>query len=41
MVDNRNQIPLEVLKELGFYDKENDEITDDYAKKIQLLLMKS
>ena len=32
MVDNRNQIPLEVLKELGFYDKENDEITDDYAK---------
>ena len=32
MVDSRNQIPLEVLKELGFYNKDNDDITDDYAK---------
>lgn len=32
MVDSRNQIPLEILKELGFYDKTNEEITEDYAK---------
>ena len=31
VVDSRNQIPLEALKELGFYNKDDDSITDDYA----------
>lgn len=32
MVDSRNQIPLEILKELGFYNRDDETITDDYAK---------
>lgn len=31
IVDSRNQIPFEALKELGFYDKNDDTITEEYA----------
>ncbi len=32
MVDSRNQIPLPVLKELGFYDNTDDTIDEKYAE---------
>ena len=31
MVDSRNQISLDILKELGFYDKTDDSIDEKYA----------